>query len=523
MAVISINEINDLILQSDFERITYQDIFTPPIDSLKIVSKFPKNICSPDDIRFIRDKFFSYENISNKKIIDDDIAERTINFMLGKNIPVEQKEYLSTFFNEELKEKLVERYVNDIIPLSNCILQDYDDYGNIVNCYQPRVNKIPLKLYYDNGVTTDVSISLERLKEILLGKKKIEDTNDLLVIKSLIDNDDFFSHNWNSKQIEALKSYSNSNEWNTSFKNIMNHNNLLIYQNTKNNSKKHNYEVNASFISDIITSIPGELNKLEKTIYAYSKLCQILSYDSVYFMNSKIGRFENEVGNFDRENNNVVCHEFTYIFAEILFKLGVEYVSKNMTIIPNTGYFNGHSNLKYIVDNNVIFADSTRTIIGGDLTGQKFSSNLTGIRSELYDNDLQQEFSTAKSNVQKYIERENKLLSDMLPPKDEISSLGEKDKYILFNNYLINCQLNGIDFIAYANKLIDILDLNINTKIMYDSNDLSKTLLNIELIGYSNEGKQQTISYIIDADSKLIYDSITDEMQYKENLTKRTR
>ena len=58
---------------------------------------------------------------------------------------------------------------------------------------------------------------------------------------------------------------------------------------------------------------------------------------------------------------------------------------------------------------------------------------------------------------------------------------------------------------------------------MYDSNDLSKTLLNIELIGYSNEGKQQTISYIIDADSKLIYDSITDEMQYKENLTKRTR
>ena len=240
-------------------------------------------------------------------------------------------------------------------------------------------------------------------------------------------------------------------------------------------------------------------------------------------MNSKIGRFENEVGNFDRENNNVVCHEFTYIFAEILFKLGVEYVSENMTIIPNTEYFNGHSNLKYIVDNNVIFADSTRTIIGGDLTGQKFSSNLTGIRSELYDNDLQQEFSTAKSNVQKYIERENKLLSDMLPPKDEISSLGEKDKYILFNNYLINCQLNGIDFIAYANKLIDILDLNINTKIMYDNNDLSKTLLNIELIGYSNEGKQQTISYIIDADSKLIYDSITDEMQYKENLTKRTR
>ena len=99
----------------------------------------------------------------------------------------------------------------------------------------------------------------------------------------------------------------------------------------------------------------------------------------------------------------------------------------------------------------------------------------------------------------------------------------KKDKYILFNNYLINCQLNGIDFIAYANKLIDILDLNINTKIMYDNNDLSKTLLNIELIGYSNEGKQQTISYIIDADSKLIYDSITDEMQYKENLTKRTR
>ena len=46
--------------------------------------------------------------------------------MLGKNIPVEQKEYLSTFFNEELKEKLIA--CNEACKTIICVYEKVDEF-----------------------------------------------------------------------------------------------------------------------------------------------------------------------------------------------------------------------------------------------------------------------------------------------------------------------------------------------------------------------------------------------------------
>ena len=166
-----------------------------------------------------------------------------------------------------------------------------------------------------------------------------------------------------------------------------------------------------------------------------------------------------------------------------------------------------------MVDDLVIFADSTRSVNEGDLSQLKFINEFNGIRCELYNENCQNIFQKAKEKVKSYLEYEDMSLNKMLPNKDYIDSLNNKEKLVLFNNYLLNCSLTNTDFISYANKLIKVLGLDVDTKIYYDNETSSRLLLNIELNIYE-ENSVSKMSYFIDSVDKNVYDYPTDIFTY---------
>ena len=105
----------------------------------------------------------------------------------------------------------------------------------------------------------------------------------------------------------------------------------------------------------------------------------------------------------------------------------------------------------------------------------------------------------------------------MLPKIESLKINTLNEGIIILNNYLLNCNLINLDFISYANKLISLLCLNVETKII--SNNGEKLFLNILLDRYDEYGNKTKISYLIDCENKRIYNNINDNFIFQENLT----
>ena len=537
MEQIDITQINEIINDSNFDwykhAIFETSTYTPQIDSLKTQGP-PKNICSQDDAHYIMDKFINPENV-NRPIYDDEL-NKVYNFMLGENVPVDLKEKLSIYLTDEMKQQILNEYLTIILPNTKLLssYEDFDDYGNkITNMkYIPVHNLVPLRYYFKNANGSiehkNIEIEYTRILEAVKNNYKNLTTEELYSLKHFFKDIEFFNDKWLPLNTLNMKRNINSQEWIEAEKKMCEENDKLIIEKIKNSSKKTDKAINDNFSNEIINSIPSEFTQLEKTIYVYSKLCKLLSYDPVYFItedkSSDILAIDN-IDKFDENNNSIVCHHFAYILSDILRKIGVEDIEENINITQLYGIdqFNGHSNIKYCIDGNVIFADSTKSVIGGDLADHKFQNNLNGIRCELYDESKQSEFQNAKAKVEKYIEYEDSNNIAKLPNKDECDKLSLKEKYILFNNFLCGIDLYGIDLISYANSLIKLLDLNINTKIMYKTDNLEDVLLSVELDSYLEDGSTQKISYLIDTNSKQIYNGIDSTISFKEPLTNKTR
>ncbi len=537
MNQIDINQINKLISNSNFDWYKYvifnNSTYTPQIDSLKIQG-FPKTICSRDDAHYIMNKFINPDYV-NRPIYDEEL-NAVYNFMLGENVPSDLKEKLSIYLTEEMKEHILNEYLTKVLPKTNILTfyDDFDDYGNKITNkkYVPKHNHVPLRYYFKNSKNDinykNIEIDYNRILEAVKNDYQNLTAEELYSLKHFFKDIAFFNDKWLASTALNVKRNINSQKWIEAEEKICIQNDKLIIEKVKSSLKKTNKPINDSLTNEIINSIPSDASLLEKTIYVYSKLCKLLSYDSVYFItedrNSDILNIEN-IDKYDKDNNFIVCHQFAYILSDILRKVGIEDIEENITIIKSHGKdkFNGHSNIKYYVDGNVIFADSTKTIIGGDLTNHKFQNNLNGIRCELYDESKQLEFQNAKSKVEEYIKNEDLKNISKLPNKDECINLSIEDKYILFNNLVCGMDLKGIDLVSYANSLIQLLDLNINTKIMYKTDNLEDILLNIELDSFLEDGSIKKISYIIDTNNKKIYDGVDNSISFKESLTNKTR
>lgn len=522
MSIVSLTNINDLILQMTLSEYRSNTSITPAIKNMKVVAS-PQNICSQDDVRFIRDKFFNYEYPIDRKITDEDTINRMCNFILGSNISngedgtIRYKDYISKYFSKSMKEELFKRYLDKVFPNSKCCYIDPNDYSNEMY-YNPRVNGIPLK--YLNGVNFEMKV--DDIKNILLGIEVIKNDSEAIIIKHVLTDEKFFDGPWLTDKVCELKEKIITEEYTSIENNYLNNFDNNLINEVKNGSKNFTYEISDTFANEIISNIPEELSLLEKSIYVYSKLCRLLSYDPVFFIKEDESNVLNPnlMHTYDKNNNSVVCHNFAYILSTILKKLGIDNVKEKMTI--HNEKFNGHSNISYLVDNMVILADSTRqSVLDGDIGIHKFTNELNGIRCEMYSVKQQQLFWKAKEKVMNIIKYEDLMVETILPSKDIIEGLDSKERYVLFNNYLENTNLNNIDFISYAKRLIQVLDLHIDTTIMYKKEDLKNVLLKVNIKGYSYDGSEEIIEYIIDSNSKCAYLGNEYNIFEKEILTTR--
>ncbi|MBQ9318683.1 MAG: hypothetical protein IJR82_03550 [Bacilli bacterium] len=515
MAEINVEELNWIIKNTDFYGLMYTYPMTPQINSFTI--KHHSIFCSIDARNEIRDRFIRNKFPDNQKI-PEKLHTYVIEFLLADNIPEEEKNIVSEHLDEDLKKLVFINYLNEIAKISFKI--DPQDISMELY-YNPKLNGVPLKKYYiQNNLLTQesIEISFNRIKEIIENTTK-PNIYELICIKHLFNENSLLNKKWCPQNIKNLMAKLNTTEWDRYENDIYLNNDKLIKNDLKQKHNIHEVHMNEDLKKELIVSVPDTFDALEKSIYNYYKLCQLLSYDSIYYINNKSKENEpvSNIGNYNSSNNNVICYEFSYIYSDSLQEIGIT----NIEECPlNDGKFqNRHANIKYLVDDLVIFADSTTSVLDGDLSTAKYTSELKGIRCELYDESSQKRFKRAKEKVRLYIEKENALIDSMLLTKEQYFDLSINDKIILFNNYLMNCNLTNCDFISYAKKLISILGLNIETNLYYDTNMANRFFLQVNLPTSYVENEQTNISYTIDTINKKIYDKPTDEWEFEEKIT----
>ena len=207
---------------------------------------------------------------------------------------------------------------------------------------------------------------------------------------------------------------------------------------------------------------------------------------------------------YNEKNNEVVCYEFSYILADLLKQTGIEHIKEGEIVEGN--FKNEHANVLFESDDLIIRADSTRTILGGDMSESKYKNSLAGIRCELYDEEAQQRFKNYKNKVRTYLNEEDKKFALMFPDQ-EVKLKLENDRLIMFNNYLEKSDLKNADLVSYAMELKDALDLGIGMSVYFDEETKSKMLLNVRFYACDQQ-KMSNIryySYFMNTVDKQIY------------------
>lgn len=518
MEQININELNNKILTSDLEGLYYQMPFTPTFSNFsKITRPSSRNICGLDARNYVRENFISHDFSKNRSIDKSYIIE----FMLGENIPEQEKEIVSNYLDDDLKQLIFEKYIETELKHKNFKL----DLGDLSQqlFYTPKINGVPLKNYYNdkkhNMVRyTEVCLEYQRCLEILNGNKENITSDEIICLKTLFNSNPYFQNKWCPDKIKKMNKELNSPYIENFINKVCSNNDYLIRKEIVDSQEfNHEYHTNTILKQSIFHSIPPNFSLLEKTIYIYSKLCKTLTYDPIYYMDNKNSSHQNvnNIETYDPSNNNVICYEFSYIFADLLRDLGVNQIKEEIPV--ENQFSNHHANISYLVDGLAVLADSTRTVNEGDLSQSKFTNDLTGIRCQLYDKSYQEKFKQAKEKVVVFLEKLEKEKEHMLPSKEKLKHNTKNEGTIMLNYYLLNCPLTNLDFISYAQKLISLLDLNIETKVV--SVNGKQLFLNILLDNYDEYGNKTKISYLINCEDKMLYNNTNNDFIFQESLT----
>ncbi len=517
MNELRLEEINNLIASTDFYELRNKG-FMPPFESMDISKS--DNICYPDEQNEVRKRIIKNRPPIGYEIKEDEYLTYCVcKFLIYEKIPQDEKNIVCEYLDEELKIRVFSMFLNTKIKPLFKIAPD-DISGNIY--YSPRVNKVPLRACQKDPSgkvhTSKIEITYKDVEKFLLQKENNNDTGFLLAIRHLLNESGVLNEKWCPKTIQNLINNLNTQSWTECEEKLCSTNdNLLREELEQIEDVHHEVHVNDSLKNSVLNSVPKEFNTLEKALYIYSKLCQILSYDSMYYLGKKEQHDKSvtNISNVNTENNNIVCYEFSYILADLLSEIGITKIKESK--LNGNKFYDNHANISFLVDGLVISADSTRTVIQGDLTSLKYTSVMNGIRCEQYDENSQKIFALAKKKVRNHLKEENKQYASMIPSKEYVANMSLNEKLILFNNLLTSCKLTNVDFIAYVNKLVSELELNITTKLLYDDKtNIFYAQINIQ--NYHNEG---IMSYIIDSTTKKIYENPNGLLLYKEDITTR--
>lgn len=269
--------------------------------------------------------------------------------------------------------------------------------------------------------------------------------------------------------------------------------------------------MNEQLKNEILSSIPSDYTKLEQSIYLYIKLCQTLSYDNSYYVNSKQTRqIHEEFSNLKKitnQNPNAVCYEFVTLYSELLEKIGIKsnvstsfyyQVDENDKFTADS-FRDNHAILNYNVDNIIISADSTKSILNGDLINAKMGNKLNGLKCMNINEADKHVFESALEKVYSKFEKNN----DLKIYNDEVIELPLTERLKQLFNNITNIDVQGVDFISYIT----------NIKHKYFSQDELQWNVSINYVG-KNDGIDQYPVVIFSINTNDIINVPEDTVQY---------
>ena len=224
------------------------------------------------------------------------------------------------------------------------------------------------------------------------------------------------------------------------------------------------FNINPELMDAIKEDMNPEYNTLEKAIYIYIRLCDLLTYDeeqvasnSNYEKTGTHTSIEN-IYNITPENNKVVSYEFVLLYSKILRELGIKYAS-NLSSMG--GYVSGKSSLKFKHGEYLVKVDLFSNLIKNDMTMVKIGGTINSIKSvnknEMSHRKFEELVYDIYSSYKDTCKRREEFLDNVRQYKRTYfkSTVSKKDRLFMLFKLIARKDLNGMDSINYIKESMD--------------------------------------------------------------------
>ena len=268
---------------------------------------------------------------------------------------------------------------------------------------------------------------------------------------------------------------------------------IVDYQSIGELTETQNRYLDKTFVSPeledaVVRDMPPNYNDLQKSVYIYLKLCQLLTYDTEFYaVNQKGPRIKkhtniSHVKEITPDNNDAVCYEFSVIYGKLLSQhtnSTHELVFKN-SMFGSGRYGNDHTFLEIRSDKFLLRADSIRGVMSSDLTNQKVGRQINGLTCLNKSRDTAMEFKQTLNQVSEDLKAQTIINAGKDLPTDFQSSVeayramqDENAPYIdvrtrldFMTKQIEDLGLTGIDALAY---MLQLRKTTFSTKEQYEN------------------------------------------------------
>lgn len=454
---------------------------------------------------------FIYEKYTSK-LIDGTLLTSTLNvfeiyfgdtLVINSFSKIELFKVLSYLMNEQIfvpssKEKERFNALKQSVSLENLISER--------NSFQIRVDNIPYKIS-SQTIIDFISLSPSKRKAMkMYANIPIKHMAYLAVhfIKDTKLLDNYEVSDKIKTSIESLESYQEIDFEST---------NQYLKNDDPNEQK---ISINPELKSKILESIPEGLDNLQKAIFIYMKMCEILTYDDEFYAVNQQGvvAFKHEkidhINEITPSNNRVVCYEFNAIYSVFLKQLGFNYRTISRGYMDDFG--GGHAFLTFKSGEYIIKVDSVTGVLNGDIPRVKQKLPLEGIIILNKNKDTKEKFKAELKRMEGLYYKIGKeptfkeTLKAYEQSSPNITIIPFSEKLAIFFTKLKNNNYAQVDRLGYIQilkkTLFSQLELDNNISISYVRNNHPLPDLEAEsivVIAIDDDTSDETKYYIYNA------------------------
>jgi hypothetical protein len=227
------------------------------------------------------------------------------------------------------------------------------------------------------------------------------------------------------------------------------------------------FVINRELTDKIFEDMNHAYSKLEKSIYIYIRLCDLLTYDQDFYAsqskNEKYGDHKdiNNIYAITPDDNEVVSYEFMLIYAKLLREIGIKY---SLDLSSIGGFSDAKSSIKFKDGEYLVSIDLFDDEIKNDMSMIKIGASLNCIKSYNTNEVTRKKFNETLYNVfSEYNQiKERKFAFNNLVEeynnkyKNDIEIPFRKKLYLLLK-LISRRNLKGLDNINYFKEMFNII------------------------------------------------------------------